>query len=81
MLAYCTVYGLKRGHLVYAAGNEKATQHVVREAATTIHVHALAMDSAISDLVRQVPEFATAIANAEAQDSDGRAASLTQLAI
>ena len=30
LLAYCTVLGLRTGHLVYASGNETPAHHVVR---------------------------------------------------
>jgi 5-methylcytosine-specific restriction enzyme subunit McrC len=41
LLAYCTVLGLKVGHLIYAKGNEDPVRHVVRSAGTEIICHAL----------------------------------------
>ena len=61
LLAYCTVLGLKVGHLIYAAGNEEAIRHVVRGADVAIICHALDLRhppeillSEVSDLARQV---------------------------
>jgi len=41
LLAYCTVLGLKVGHLIYAKGNEDPVRHVVRSTGTEIICHAL----------------------------------------
>jgi 5-methylcytosine-specific restriction enzyme subunit McrC len=41
LLAYCTVLGLRTGHLVYAAGNEEAARHIIRQAGIEIICHAL----------------------------------------
>jgi 5-methylcytosine-specific restriction enzyme subunit McrC len=54
LLAYCTVLGLPVGHLVYAAGNEEAARHVVRQAGIEIVCHAL-------DLAQPPTEILTAI--------------------
>jgi 5-methylcytosine-specific restriction enzyme subunit McrC len=40
MLAYCTALGLRRGHLIYAAGAEPA-RHVVQHTGIEIHCHAV----------------------------------------
>lgn len=63
MLAYCTVLGLPRGHLVYAAGNELPAEHVVRCAGTVIVVHALQLDLPVHGLVAGMRELAAAIAS------------------
>jgi 5-methylcytosine-specific restriction enzyme subunit McrC len=44
LLAYCTVLGLRTGHLVYARGNEEPTRHVIRDAGIEIICHALDLD-------------------------------------
>ena len=36
LLAYCTVLGLRDGHLVYARGNEDPARHVVRQSGVEI---------------------------------------------
>ncbi len=41
MLAYCTALGLRRGHLVYAAGAAEPARHIVRHAGVEIRCHAL----------------------------------------
>lgn len=41
LLAYCTVLGLRHGHLVYAKGDADAVRHTVRRAGIEIHCHAL----------------------------------------
>ncbi len=81
LLAYCTVYGLAEGHLVYAAGNEEATEHVVREAGTTICVHALALDSSIGELSRQAVALAASIAEGMSERGAAGPPRLTQRAV
>jgi 5-methylcytosine-specific restriction enzyme subunit McrC len=61
LLAYCTVLGLRVGHLVYAAGNETPARHIVRQSGTEIICHALALTqpaaaslSEIADLAREI---------------------------
>lgn len=39
--AYCTVLGLREGHLVYAMGNEEPARHVIRQSGIAIFCHAL----------------------------------------
>ena len=41
LLAYCTVLGLRVGHLVYAKGNEEPARHVVRRSGVEILCHAI----------------------------------------
>lgn len=64
MLAYCQAYGLREGHLVYAAGNERATVHTIRRSGVTIMVHALDLDRSPGELLAAVDELATRLTNA-----------------
>jgi 5-methylcytosine-specific restriction endonuclease McrBC regulatory subunit McrC len=41
LLAYCTILGLRSGHLVYAKGNEKPVLHVLCRSASRFSVMAL----------------------------------------
>jgi 5-methylcytosine-specific restriction enzyme subunit McrC len=62
LLAYCTVLGLRVGHLVCAAGNEAAAHHIVRQAETEIICHALNLSHAPTDLLAEVRALARSIA-------------------
>ena len=62
MLAYCTVLGLRRGHLVYAAGNEEPARHVVRGAGAEIVCHALDLGQTPDKLLAEVSLLASKIA-------------------
>ena len=64
LLAYCTVLGLRIGHLVYAAGNEEPARHVVRQAGIEIVCHALNLDNPPGILLVGISRLASAIANA-----------------
>lgn len=61
MLAYCSVMGLPRGHLVYAKGNEVALSHIVRGAGTEIFQHTLDLDQEPNGLLSQVNDLAATI--------------------
>jgi 5-methylcytosine-specific restriction enzyme subunit McrC len=61
MLAYCTVLGLRTGHLVYARGNEEPTRHILRGASVEIACHALDLDQSPNALLAEVHELAVAI--------------------
>lgn len=54
MLAYCTVLGLRDGHLVYAKGNAEQTMHTVRRSGVRIHCHALDLTLPPGELLGQV---------------------------
>ena len=54
MLAYCTALGLDRGHLVYAQGNERPIEHLIRNTNVTVCVHTIDLDRPPSDVLRQV---------------------------
>ncbi len=61
LLAYCTVLGLKVGHLIYAKGNEEAVRHVVRGADVEIIGHALDLDQLPQELLASVRDVARQI--------------------
>jgi 5-methylcytosine-specific restriction enzyme subunit McrC len=61
LLAYCTVLGLKVGHLIYAKGNEDPVRHSVCGVNVEIICHALDLDqppqallASVRDLARQI---------------------------
>lgn len=58
MLAYCTVLGLRDGHLVYAKGNEPVNVHTVRNSGVTIHCHALDLALRPAELLEQIDGLA-----------------------
>lgn len=58
MLAYCTVLGLREGHLIYAQGEEPAISHEVVGAGVTLHCHTLNLAEPPSGLLAQVAELA-----------------------
>ena len=62
--AYCTVLGLRVGHLVYASGNEKPARYVIRQAGTEIICHALNLSEPPDALLMRVSHLASAIAEA-----------------
>ena len=62
LLAYCTVLGLRNGHLVYAAGNEEAARHLVRQAGIEIFCHALDLSQPPDALLAEMRELARKIA-------------------
>jgi 5-methylcytosine-specific restriction enzyme subunit McrC len=68
MLAYCTVLGLRTGHLVYARGNEEASRHVVRLSRVQIVCHALGLDQPPRALLDEIEDLGRKIAKA-ANDS------------
>ena len=64
LLAYCTVLGLRTGHLVYAKGNELPARHVVRSSGIEIRCHALDLSQEPEELLAQMHELARLIAAA-----------------
>jgi 5-methylcytosine-specific restriction enzyme subunit McrC len=62
LLAYCTVLGLRTGHLVYARGNEDQARHVVRQAGVEIVCHALDLSQPPKQLIEEVRELGRKIA-------------------
>jgi 5-methylcytosine-specific restriction enzyme subunit McrC len=61
MLAYCTVLGLPRGHLIYAKGNEPVDRHTVQGSGVVIHCHALDLETPPAALLKQVSALAEGI--------------------
>ncbi|MGH3393237.1 MAG: McrC family protein [Streptosporangiaceae bacterium] len=61
LLAYCTVLGLRTGHLVYAQGNEQPARHVVRQAGIELICHAVVLDAAPAPLLHQMRNIADRI--------------------
>jgi 5-methylcytosine-specific restriction enzyme subunit McrC len=61
LLAYCTVLGLRTGHLVYAKGNERPARHIVRRSGIEIVCHALGLDVDPTGLLAQIQELAAQI--------------------
>jgi 5-methylcytosine-specific restriction enzyme subunit McrC len=61
LLAYCTVLGLRTGHLIYARGNDEPARHVVRGAGIEIFCHALDLNQSPDALLAEVCGLATAI--------------------
>jgi 5-methylcytosine-specific restriction enzyme subunit McrC len=62
LLAYCTVLGLRRGHLIYAKGNEEPALHIVKHAAIEIICHAIDLEASPSSLLDQMSSLAGQIA-------------------
>ncbi len=61
-LAYCTVLGLREGHLVYAKGNENQARHLIRQAGIVIICHALDLGQPPDALINQMRDLARTIA-------------------
>lgn len=68
MLAYCTVLGLRTGHLVYARGGESPARHRVTGIDVTLVCHALDLDQDPAELLDDVARLA-AVLVAEPQGS------------
>jgi 5-methylcytosine-specific restriction enzyme subunit McrC len=64
LLAYCTVLGLREGHLVYAKGNDEPARHVIRHSGTEIFCHALDLSQPPDLLLGQTRNLAQSIASA-----------------
>jgi 5-methylcytosine-specific restriction enzyme subunit McrC len=62
MLAYCTVLGLRSGHLIYAKGNEEPAHHFVRKSGIEIICHAIDLDTEPEVLLAQMRDLADEIA-------------------
>ena len=82
MLAYCSVTGLNRGHLVYAKGQETQYRHQIREVGIEITQHTLDLDQQPDDLLAQVDVLAGAIAaESEAEPLSSGTANLADRAL
>jgi 5-methylcytosine-specific restriction enzyme subunit McrC len=62
LLAYCTVLGLRAGHLIYAKGNEDPARHVVRHSGIEILCRAVDLDLPPDGLLAQMSDLAGRIA-------------------
>ena len=74
LLAYCTVLGLRTGHLVYAKGNEHPARYVVRYSGIEIFCHAVDLGQPPDVLLAQMNDLAGRIAatRLELGDDDAR---------
>ena len=72
LLAYCTVLGLRAGHLVYAKGNEKPARHIVRQSGIEIYCHALDLNQPPDALLSQTRDLARNIASAPSAPREWR---------
>jgi 5-methylcytosine-specific restriction enzyme subunit McrC len=71
LLAYCTVLGLRTGHLVYVRGNEEPTRHVVRGAGVEVVCHALDLGLSPEALLTEVRGLAATICGTWVTHSSG----------
>jgi 5-methylcytosine-specific restriction enzyme subunit McrC len=62
LLAYCTVLGLHRGHLIYAKGSKEPAGHIVRRSGVEIICHAVDLDVEPAILLAQMRGLAEKIA-------------------
>ena len=69
LLAYCTVLGLRSGHLVYAKGNENPAHHVIRRCGIEIFCHAVDLDQPPDRLLASMGALAQRIATTRLQPS------------
>jgi 5-methylcytosine-specific restriction enzyme subunit McrC len=74
LLAYCTVLGLRRGHLVYAKGSAEPAHHVVRRSGIEIICHAIDLDTEPTLLLARMNDLAAYIADALASQRPPQAA-------
>ena len=69
LLAYCTVLGLRNGHLIYAKGNEDPAHHMVRRSAIEIFCHAVDLEQPPDRLLVQMSDLSERIAATRLQPS------------
>jgi 5-methylcytosine-specific restriction enzyme subunit McrC len=62
LLAYCTVLGLGRGHLVYAKGSGETAHHIVRRSGIEIICQAVDLRGEPAALLRQMENLGLEIA-------------------
>ncbi len=65
MLAYCTVLGLDRGHLIYAEGPAQPLRHNIHGTGIEIIQHSLDLSLPPGELLAQVAALAADIAGAQ----------------
>jgi 5-methylcytosine-specific restriction enzyme subunit McrC len=63
LLAYCTVLGLRNGHLIYAKGDQEPTRHVVRHSGIEIFCRAVDLDLEPDTLLAQMHDLAGLISS------------------
>jgi 5-methylcytosine-specific restriction enzyme subunit McrC len=78
LLAYCTVLGLRTGHLVYAKGNESPARHVVRRSGIVIFCYAVDLSQPPEALLGQMADLADQIAASRTVQSSVSAVSLAR---
>lgn len=61
LLAYCTALRLKRGHLIYAKGNEEPRLYEIRESEVLIRAHALDLLRTPAQLLDDIAALAAAL--------------------
>jgi 5-methylcytosine-specific restriction enzyme subunit McrC len=60
-LAYCTAFGLPRGHLVYAKGNEEPRTYRISPAGVEVVAHCLDLEANPEELLGQIADLAWVI--------------------
>lgn len=58
MLAYCTAFGLREGHLVYARGQGPEISHYIPGADVKVHCHALDLEATPADILAEIARLA-----------------------
>ena len=76
ILAYCTVLGLREGHLVYAKGNEAEQTYDVVGSDVRIHAHALDLDVGAGELLGAVRGLARSFVSVASAGMDGASATI-----
>jgi 5-methylcytosine-specific restriction enzyme subunit McrC len=61
MLAYCTRFNMRAGHLVYAKGESDEVAHDIQGADVRIFSHALDLDAKPQELLAQIERLATKV--------------------
>ncbi|MFV2022352.1 hypothetical protein [Micromonospora sp. LOL_023] len=62
MLAYCTTYGLTRGHLVYAAGGPTSGSYQVTGAGIRVEVHPVDLSAPLAEIRQRIHVLGAAVA-------------------
>jgi 5-methylcytosine-specific restriction enzyme subunit McrC len=71
-LAYCTAFGLPRGHLVYAKGNEEPRTYRISSAGLEVVAHCLDLEASPEELLSQVEVLAGVILHGTGQKGQPR---------
>jgi len=74
LLAYCTALRLKRGHLIYAKGNEEPREYSIRSTDLIIQAHALDLSGTPLQLKAAVRELAVRLTDTSSFDRTEEAA-------